>query len=368
MDIISQQKQAIEGLLAENPSVGVIVSSHQNMDVVAAALSLQLIFQDSGKNSQIVSSKEPIVEYSSLVGVDQLTKNFSGVTKTLTVSFPYKEGEIEKVSYNIEGDRLNVNLFGGETGISLQEKDIKYIKSGSSPSLLFIIGARDISEIQEYVESGAKIVNIDNDVANTLYGDVALVDASFSSISEMVAKLALDLNLQVEFDVAQNLLDGVSFATQNFLSPKTSPLAFEVTGLLLQKGAIRRNIKDIRPATADTSLSMLTKNQQPKPQMNAQKTFAPQVQNFQPKPFSQPQPAQQAQPQQPVQDEPYEEYSQEPTPSPVQNPFAVNQRQPQVRAQQPEEAQDISDNLPSEDEAPSDWFVPKVFKSTKNQG
>ncbi|MGE5042445.1 MAG: hypothetical protein ACM3IJ_06125 [Candidatus Levyibacteriota bacterium] len=368
MDIISQQKQAIEGLLAENPSVGVIVSPHQNMDVVAAGLSLQLIFQDNGKNSQIVSPKEPIVEYSSLVGVDQLVKEFSGVTKTLTVSFPYKEGEIEKVSYNIEGDRLNVNLFGGETGITVQEKDIKYIKSGSSPSLLFVIGARDMSEIQQYVEGGARVVNIDNDVANTLYGDVALVDASYSSLSEMVAKLAFDLNLQVEFDVAQNMLDGISFATQNFSSPKTSPSAFEAAGLLLQKGAIRRNVKDIRPQTADTSLSMLGKTQ-PKPQMQPQKPFN--QQNFPPKPFAQPQPKPQTQ----VEDQfdQYDDYVEEPQsqaaarpqPQPVQNPFAINQRQ--ARPQDEEQSNgNVAENIPSEDEAPSDWFVPKVFKSTKD--
>ena len=107
MDRILQQKQALEALLSENPSVGVVISSHQNFDVVAAGLSLQLIFQDSGKSSQVVSGKEPIVEYSALVGVDQIRKDFSGVTKTLTVSFPYQDGEIEKVSYNIEGTGLS---------------------------------------------------------------------------------------------------------------------------------------------------------------------------------------------------------------------------------------------------------------------
>lgn len=372
MDIVSQQKQVLEGLLAENPSVGIVISSYQNLDIVAAALSLQLILQDSGKNSQIVSSKEPIVEYSSLVGIDQITSSFAGVMKTLTVSFPYKEGEIEKVSYNIEGDRLNVNLFGDEKGITIQEKDIKYIKQGTSPSLLFVIGARDLSEIQEFSGTGAKIVNVDNDPANTLFGDVVLVDPSFSSLSEMVAKLALLMGLTVEFDVAQNLLDGVSFATQNFSSIKTSPAAFETASILMQKGAVRRNLKDARPISNDTSLSKLTKNQALQQQPSIQKPFlgkqTPQnpgfhIQNnsniFNNQNPPQVVPDDFGNTRIPVQ--PFQQVPSTPpastrpgTPSPEE--FSMNTETPN------------SENIPAEEDAPSDWFVPKVFKSTKNQG
>ncbi len=375
MDRILQQKQALEAILSENPSVGVVISSHQNLDVIAAGLSLQLIFQDSGKSSQIVSGKEPIVEYSSLVGIDQIRKDFSGVTKTLTVSFPYKEGEIEKVSYNIEGDRLNVNLFGEESGISIQEKDIKYIRQGSAPNLLFTIGARDLTEIQDYAQTGAKIVNIDNDPVNTLFGDVVLVDSSFSSISEIITKLAQMLNLQVEFDVAQNLLDGISFATQNYSSPKTSPIAFEAASMLLQRGAVRRTMKDIRPATSDTSLTQLNKVQNSK-QFNQsfQKQFGKPAAQFSQKPtqpFFQPQsPYDVMQPQNMAQ----EEFGDEEVSTPPARSTAPSTTRPNVPAveefpmDEQEDAVSQPENIPTEEEAPSDWFVPKVFKSTKNQG
>lgn len=380
MDRLLQQKQILEGLLTENPSVGVVISSHHNMDVVAAGLSLQLIFQDSGKTSQIVSAKEPIVEYSSLVGIDQIGKNFSGVTKTLTVSFPYKEGEIEKVSYNIEGDRLNVNLFGEEGGINIQEKDIKYIRQGSSPNLLFTIGARDLTEIQDYAQTGAKIVNIDNDVANTLFGDVVLVDASFSSISEIIAKLAQMLNLQVEFDVAQNLLDGISFATQNYSSPKTSPIAFEAASMLLQRGAVRRNVKDMRPQSSDTSLQQLPKNQGK--QMGGLKNLPKQFEEVS-KPFTQNPSFNNSYTQQNTsyqntmqpQSMAREEFADEEVSTPPVRAQAASVSRPNIPTPETFPMDDSVDsvtqpaeNIPTEEEAPSDWFVPKVFKSTKNQG
>lgn len=449
-DSILQQKKQIEELLGGARGVGVVLSSHQSLDSVAAALSMFFILQDSGKSSQIVSPKEPIVEYSSLVGIDQIGTNFTGSTKTLTVSFPYKDGEIEKVSYNIEGDKLNVNLFAETQGITFTEKDIRYIRQGSAPSVVVTIGVSDHSELQGLIDpASTKIINIDNNILNSLYGDVVLVDASFSSISEIVAKLSEIMNLQVEFDVAQNLLDGLMSATQNFTSPKTSPLAFEMAGVLMQKGAVRK-MQKIENRSQDTSLQML--GNKPQGQNFPKQSF----QNAQDKPFDQSpfgdapfdqsqggqgkqgkqfggqKPQQKQFGQQQPQNKPY---SQNPGKQfggqnfPKQNPFKKQtfsgapldstlnnqpnpfpqqfedqdqdsfQQQPQFQPRtqdfnapqnnvnmnqdnrmeeiknqlqsmptpdafedsQPQEAQ-----IPPEDQAPSDWFTPKVFKSNKN--
>lgn len=381
MDTISQQKSNLQALLTDNTSFGIIASEHQNIDVLAATLSLHLIFQDSGKNSQAISKKDPIVEHSFLVGIDQLKKSFGGTTKMLTVSFPYVDGEIAKVSYNIEGDKLNVNLFAADEGIKFEEKDIKYIRQGSSPQIIFTLGVQNAQEIEGLIDAGAKIVNIDNSVSNTQFGDTPLVDASYSSVSEIVARLATDLGLQVEFDVAQNLLDGISFATNNFTSLKTSPLAFEMAGVLMQKGAIRKPVKDTRAQSQDTSLSMLNKNQ-PKPfvqksQPQQNMGQAPK-QNFQPKQqFNdtfQDMPAQNTQDnQQPKrQNQQFQQDAYQP------EPVAQPQSMPQTPQQYTDAVQDMQSNdmnsqmnstatIPTEDEAPSDWFVPKVFKSTKTQ-
>lgn len=400
MDSFNQAKEALSALLTENTNIGIVVTEHQTIDVLAAALSLHLIFQDSGRNSQIISRKDPTVEHSFLVGIDQLKKQFGGVTKSLTVSFPYHDGDIEKVSYNIEGDRLNVNLFAEEQGISFEEKDIKYIREGSAPQLIFTIGVSNPDELVGLVDKNSKIVNIDNTIANTLFGDVVLVDASFSSLSEVIAKFAMTNPLQVEFDVAQNLLDGIASATQNFMSPKTSPVAFEMVGVLMQKGAIRKSMKEAQ-RSSDTSLSMLNKPQKSFNQNLQNKPFA---QNSQNKPFAGQKPFVKNQPfeaGQAYQDKPFEQSSQDKPFQDSQNnqsaklgsQFDQQARQPQAQFQKqskpatmppfedrtpiapaPEDvftpqSSDVSpNNIPTEDEAPSDWFVPKVFKSAKNQG
>ena len=88
MDSVLQNKNTLSSLLSATQSIGIVVSENQNIDVLGAALSLHLVFQDSGKSSQVIAPREPTVEQSFLVGIDQLAKSFGGVTKMLTVSFP----------------------------------------------------------------------------------------------------------------------------------------------------------------------------------------------------------------------------------------------------------------------------------------
>lgn len=68
-----------------------------------------------------------------------------------------------------------------------------------------------------------------------------MVSPRFSSISEAMANLILGLNLKLDVDVAQNLMNGIASATDNFQSEIASSLAFEMAGILMRSGAIRPN-------------------------------------------------------------------------------------------------------------------------------
>ena len=308
--LFSQNRTAFNTILDSTQDFGIIVGESHTLDKMAAALSLYLALADSGKNVQVISKADPKVEVSNLVGIDKLKKNFDGLTKQFVISLPYRENEIEKISYNAEGAVLNINVVGGEGGISFSESDIKINKTGSSPSVIFTIGIESSDDISDLVEQNEdlKIVNIDNANTNVQYGDIIYVNPSFSSISEIVGKIVFESGLVLEQDTAQNLMNGIIASTGDFGATNTSPTAFEVAAYLLRHGAARQKIK------------LQDKKDQVRPE-------------FQPKPkFQQPQ---QAQPQ-----------NQQPRPKNNQNNTAVT---------------------PTDENIPTDWFTPKVFKSSKNQ-
>ena len=100
----SKIKEAIE----RHNNIAIAVSQNPSVDQMAAALSLYLSMQDLGKNVTVAAPSTPLVEVSSLVGVDQVRTAIGGETGDLIVSFPYREGEIEKVSYTRDDNFLNI--------------------------------------------------------------------------------------------------------------------------------------------------------------------------------------------------------------------------------------------------------------------
>jgi len=241
---ISQEITLFRDFISQNNDIGIVIGEHQNLDTVGAALSMYLSLSQSGKNVQIISKKAPTVEVSGLVGVDKITSSFSGNTSKLVVSLPYIKGEVEKVLFTEAPNTINFHLTAAadKSITPFQISDIKLNWEGSAPQAIIAVGVGLIDELSGVIDvDQAKIVNIDNYQGNSRFGDVVLVDTSFSSLSEVVGKVIKDLSLKYDIDTAQNILDGVLFATRNFTKPNTSPLAFEAASAAMYSGAQRKN-------------------------------------------------------------------------------------------------------------------------------
>ena len=374
---IKNQIDKIQNLLDKAPSVGIVIGQAQDVDTYAAALGLYLTLEAEGKNVQIVSKVSPTVEVSNLFGVNQVENSFKGSTNMLTISVPYKEGEIDKVSYNIEGDKLNVNLFAETNGITFSESDVQYIRKGSAPSLIITIGVQNESEISNLVDlKSVKTIHLDKSVLNTLMGDVTIIDPTFSSLSEIVTQVIIETGLLGDVDAFQNLADGISAGTQNFVSPTTSAFAFESLGFLLQNGAKRKQMtmdnrsdqntfpREDQFARPQTSSGMVQRPSQPRssnapaPRMpsaipnNFGLNKASSIQNPPPMP-SAPRPMNNR-PSPQVQD------------FPQANSFgasndAIDDNFNQANMSKP--SGEAESEMP--DEIPDDWFLPKVFKGSR---
>lgn len=239
-------------LISRGKSIAIVTPKDPTLDQMAAALSLYLSLSSDGKNVSVATPNEPLVELSSLVGIDKVKTSINGTIGDLIVSFPYREGEIDKVSYTLEGETLNIVVKAGELGLSFNEKDVKYTRPKTAPDLLFTVGASRISDLGKLFDPAelkdTTVVNIDNSAENQGFGDVALVSTRLSSLSEEMANLLFNLGLKVDVDIAQNLMWGIMAATENFQSPRTSSLAFQMAAELMKMGAVREPHKEIRTA------------------------------------------------------------------------------------------------------------------------
>src|SRR5579864_3412871 len=178
--------QRIKDLILKHQDIGVLVGQNPGFDEMAASLGLYLSIKQMGKNVSIACPTDPLVSVSSLVGIDRVQKSLGGDGGDLTVSFPYQEGEIEKVSYTLENGYLNIVVKSGEKGLSFNQSDVEFKRAGKLPTLLFFVGIAQLADVASLYNpetAGAvEIVNIDNKPYNEKYGNIVVVDAKWSSV------------------------------------------------------------------------------------------------------------------------------------------------------------------------------------------
>lgn len=340
---MDQSLQKIREILDRYQNFAVVTGRDAHIDEMAAALSLYLALSGRQKKVTVSSPKEPIVELSSLVGIDKVKTAFSKDSGgDLVVSFPYREGEIEKVSYTLEDGYLNIVVKAQDQGLSFSEQDVRYKRGGRSEKIdvLFVVGTSRLSDLGELFNPEAlketTVVNIDNKADNQGFGDIVYVSSKYSSVSEQVANLLSQLSLPIDVDIAQNLLSGISSSTDNFQKENTSSFAFETAALLIRKGARRERPK---PLSSDFDFGA-----QAQPQKR--------VQDVQKSAFSK-------------KDErffPEDEDIRPPYPGPTAGPKPATPRSAPSYSQQKGRPQEVIEK--TDKTTPSDWLAPKIYKGS----
>ena len=304
--------QRLREVFDRQASFAIVVGSDYSLDEMGGALAIYLTLVSSGKDVSIISSKQPLVEVSNLVGIDRVKPYYESKNGDLVVSFPYQGDEIGKVSYTLEGGFLNIIVKPKENFLSFGEKDVLFKRSGDVPKALIAVGVKRLSELsaQFSIESlkDTTIVNIDKQGTNEGFGDIVIIGQGASSVSEQIANILVSLAYPMDPDISQNLLSGIISATSDFQNSRTSSLAFEMAGILLRNGAIRESVSLTRaPRVAPQSIG-----------------YSAPIPNLQ-------QPA---------------------------APRAVRSDSPQAIREFPREQK--------KDEAPPDWLSPKIYKGSTN--
>jgi len=325
INITSDQINQLRTLIDGAKEGIIVVTKNPSLDAMASSLALYLSLTSKGKNLQIISPTTTTVEFSHLIGVDKVKNhlNGSGNGRNLIISFPYQEGSIEKVSYNIENDTFNLVIEPREGYTTITPEMIQYSYSGGNIDFIITVGVEKLTDL-DYLYSNNQtafsnhpIVNIDIDTKNQRFGRINIIETGVSSLSELTLSLISNLGFNLDNDIATNLLYGITAGSQNFSSEKTSASTFEMAALCLRNGARKPKLYP-----QNTSPQLRTEPFFAKPQPNYQKPFPS---NFEPN-----------QTVKPKQSKPFPK-----SPPPSQSTKQNNQN-----------------------EAPPDWLKPKIYKGS----
>lgn len=249
---------ALKDLLTTSSSIVILLPDTSSRDAIAAALSLYLSLTQLSKIVTIASPKPPTVGLSYLVGVNKITQSLGN--KNFVVSLDYQEGAIEKVSYNIEGNKFNLVIEPKTGAPLLSSKNVKYNYSGVSADLVITLEAVTKESLGAFYTQNQTLFNekpvlvVDNRVTNTQYGKINIVRPA-ASLSEIVVHLLKVAEMPIDADIASNLYDGIIFGSRMFASPAVNADTFEAAAWVLRFGA-RKPISASREETPRQEFAM----------------------------------------------------------------------------------------------------------------
>ena len=233
----------IREVLAKQDSGIIAIAANPTPDAIAASTALYMALIKMGKNISIVASTIP---QSDLPGADKIKTSLTTGGDNLIVSFPYQDGTIDKVDYNIEGERFNLIIVPREGSNKIQPNDVQFSYTGGKVDFIITIDAPNLKSLgdiytqNESMFSGKNIINIDRHLINNSYGTINLVSKSSSSTSELVMKVIQGLNVEIDKTMATNLYAGIQTATNNLMAYSVNAETYESVAALMRAGAQKR--------------------------------------------------------------------------------------------------------------------------------
>lgn len=337
---IGKMIQQIKEFVSKHGSGIVVMPAKATPDAIAAGTSLYLALTKLGKNTSLVAST---TVQSDMIGADKIKTELQSGGDNLVVSFPYQEGAIDKVDYNIQGEQFNLVIVPREGHSKLKPDDVQFSYTGGKIDFIITVDAPNLNALGDIYSKnqrqfeGTTIINIDRHLINNSFGMINLVSKSSSSTSELVFKVIQGLNVEIDKDIATNLHSGIMIATNNFTAYSVSADTFEAIASLLRAGAVKKPMQ-VPPGG----------NQFGRPfggpigSYGQQRPFSPQPMYNQPQPMYEQQDQQQQAP-------PFQQNVQ-------QGAFqsgVVNQQQPQPQFKQQQSFEKQSKNITEVESAPS---------------
>ena len=268
-----RELEQIRELITKNDSGVIVLPSKATQDAIAAGTSLYLALTKLGKNVALVCESMP---QSDLIGVDKIKNSLSVGGDNLVISFPYKDGSIDKIDYlpDIEKGRFNVIIVPRPGHPKLQSNDVEYTYTGGKMDFIITVDAPNLNTLGEIYQKNQSmfqsknVINIDRHLINNNYGIINLVVKNSSSTSELIYKVIRALKIEIDRDMATNLYSGIVTATNNFSSYSVNADTFEAVAGLMRAGAVKKPMRPAAPFYPQSPYMPRPQIQNPQGMMN----------------------------------------------------------------------------------------------------
>lgn len=233
----------IHEVVTKNASGAIVLPTNPSVDAIAAATTLYLGLIKLGKNISIACSQKVQTD---LTAGDKISDSLTTGGDNLVISFPYSDGSIDKVDYNIQGANFNLIITPRQGYPKLNPNQVNYNYTGGNVDFIIVIDSPTLNSLgsiysdNQNLFTGKDIINIDRHLTNSFYGTINHVNKTSSSVSELILEILKHLQIEFDRDMATNLYAGVAASTNNFTSYSVNADTFDNIATLLRYGAAKK--------------------------------------------------------------------------------------------------------------------------------
>lgn len=250
--IDQSQTDKFKDILELSQNILVIFPETKDLDLFLATYCFYS-FLSSNKDARLLSPKSAHKipkELEKLIKVDKIENELG--RENLLISFPYKEEQVDKVSYYIgENDkRFYLTIKPKKNSAPLDDSKVEFSYAGAQADLLVLCGIENLEELEQLYFAYETLYKGDNNYVVTIndfipdFGKLNLDISPSSSYCEALFYLLQDLDSKNEDLLAKSslpslLLYGIETKTKGLQSEKTDINTFLAVASLLKLGAAR---------------------------------------------------------------------------------------------------------------------------------
>lgn len=222
----------IKELFEKSENALIILGNNADIDLSCLAASLVEVFTAYKKQSLLLSRTELPLSAKPLVKPELIKSKLD--PDSLVISFDWSKNQLDKISYNLEGERFDLII--SSRGRRINPADISYSYRGNKFDLIITVGVRNLEEVKDFgieidVFNRFPSVNFDKVRENKQFAKINLVTTGEDGVCYQATNTFKLAKIVLPTKAAEILLVGVREATKNF-SSISDPSTFEAAAYL----------------------------------------------------------------------------------------------------------------------------------------
>lgn len=222
----------IKELFEKAQNALVVLGDGADSDLSCLAASLVEIFSAYKKQAILITNNELPIAAKPLVKAELIKQKLE--PESLVLSFDWTKNQLDKVSYNMEGNRFDLII--NSRGKRLNPADITYSYKGQKFDLIVCVGVKNLQELNSFGVEIDKFnhlpsLNFDKNRENTQFAKINLVSGSTDGVCYLATNTFKNAQLVIPTKAAEIMLVGIREATKNF-TEVTDPTTFEAAAFL----------------------------------------------------------------------------------------------------------------------------------------